>query len=161
MNKNALVILVAGVTAAAALAARAQNVNMCIDHCFSTFSPSENNGSTELRDECLSTCKGPSVTYGAIAYGPKNTADGYSYSKGNMEDAVHTAMANCQQHGGDCKIVVTFSSGCAAVAAVESKGVYSVGQGSSRAQSQSKAMSACTSTHGSGCQIEAWTCTGN
>ena len=137
-----------------------QAQNDCIDRCFNTFSPMQS-GSAELRNECVSQCKGPSVTYGAIAYGPKTTANGYSYSKSNMADAVHTAMANCQQHGGDCKIVVTFSSGCAAVAAVESKGAYSAGQGNSRAQSQSKAMSACTSAHGSGCQIEAWTCTGN
>ena len=131
-----------------------QAQNDCIDRCFNTFSPMQNGGSTELRNECVSQCKGPSVTYGAIAYGPKTTANGYSYSKSNMADAVHTAMANC-------KSVVTFSSGCAAVAAVESKGAYSAGQGNSRAQSQSKAMSACTSAHGSGCQIEAWTCTGN
>jgi hypothetical protein len=135
-----------------------QAQNQCIDRCFSNFSPMQNGGSTELRNECLSQCKGPSVSYGAIAYGAKSAAYGYSYSKGNMADALHTAMTNCQQHGGDCKIVVSFSSGCAAVAAVESKGVYSVGQGGSQAQSQSKAMSVCTSAHGRGCQIEAWTC---
>jgi hypothetical protein len=138
-----------------------QAQNECIDRCFSNFSPMQNGGSVELRNECVSQCKGPSVTYGAIAYGPKSTADGYSYSKDNMADAVHTAMANCQLHGGDCKIVVTFSSGCAAVAAVESKNAFSVGQGAGKAQSQSKAMSACTTAYGSGCQIEAWTCTGN
>ena len=138
-----------------------QAQNQCIDRCFSNFSPMQNGGSTELRNECLSQCKGPSASYGAIAYGPKSTAYGYSYSKGTMGDAVHTAMTNCQQNGGDCKIVVTFSSGCAAVAAVESKGVYAVGQGGSRAQSQSKAMNACSSAHGAGCEIEAWTCTGD
>ena len=140
------------------LPARAQDVNACIDRCFGNFSPSQMGGSTELRNECLQQCKGPSVAFGAIAYGARSTANGYAFGKSNMADAVHTAMANCQAHGGDCKIVASFSNSCAAVAAVESKNVFSVGQGKTRAQSQSSAMAVCTSAHGKGCEIEAWTC---
>ena len=67
-------------------------------------------GSTELRDECLQQCKAPSLLYGAIAYGARSTANGYAFDKNNMADAIHTAMANCQAHGDDCKIVASFSN---------------------------------------------------
>jgi hypothetical protein len=151
--------LVALVLAFAPLTRPAWADNACIDRCFSNFSPSQMGGSTELRRECLEQCKaGPSIAYGAIAYGARSTANGFAYGKDNMMAAVHTAMTNCQQHGNDCKIVASFSNVCAAVAAVESKNVFSVGQGATKAQSQSKAMDACTSAHGKGCEIEVWTC---
>ena len=143
-----------------ALPARAQDVNACIDRCFSNFSPSQMGGSTELRNECLQQCKAPSVAFGAIAYGARSTANGYAYGKSNMKAAIQTAISNCQQHGDDCKIVASFSNSCAAVAAVESKNVYSVGQGKTKAQSQNSAMALCTSAHGKGGEIEAWTCSG-
>ena len=132
--------------------------NACIDRCFSNFSPSQMGGSTELRRECLEQCSAPSVAYGAIAYGARSTANGYAFDKNNMADAIHTAMANCQVHGDDCKIVASFSNSCAAVAAVESKGVYSVAEGKTKAQSQSGALKVCTRAHGKGCEIEVWTC---
>jgi len=144
--------------ALARLALPAWADNACIDRCFSNFSPSQMGGSSELRNECLQQCKGPSVAFGAIAYGARSTANGFAYGKDNMMAAIHTAISNCQQHGNDCKIVASFSNVCAAVAAVESKNVFSVGQGATKAQSQSKAMDACTSAHGKGCEIEVWTC---
>lgn len=154
----ALIVFCLAAPVLPALTEPAQADNACIDRCFSTFSPFQMGGSTELRDECLQQCKAPSVLYGAIAYGARSTANGYAYGKGNMADAVHTAMANCLAHGDDCKIVASLSNSCAAVAAVESKGVYSVAQGKTKAQSQSGALNACTSAHGKGCEIEVWTC---
>ena len=139
-------------------AAQAQGVNACIDRCFSNFSPSQNNGSTELRDECLEQCKAPSAAYGAIAYGAKSTANGYAFGKASAADAQRTAMDNCRQHGDDCKIVVNFLNRCAAVAAVESKGRFSTGQGLTRAEAQNNAMKACQSQVGGACAIEVWSC---
>ena len=151
------VLLLLPALAALILPARADNA--CIDRCFSNFSPSQMGGSTELRRECLEQCQaGPSVAYGAIAYGARSTANGYAFGKNNMMAATRTAMTNCQAHGDDGKIVASFSNVCAAVAAVERKNVFSVGQGATKAQSQSQAMRACTSAHGAGCEIEVWTC---
>ncbi len=155
MLRYSFALLLCGL-AVPALPASADNA--CIDRCFGTFSPSQMGGSTELRDLCVQQCKGPSLLYGAIAYGARSTANGYAYGKGNMADAVHTAMANCQAHGNDCRIVASYSNSCAAVAAVESRSVFSVGQGATRAQSQSRAMSVCSSAHGAGCEIEVWSC---
>lgn len=157
MLRCCLAVLLLGL-AIPALILPARADNACIDRCFGTFSPSQMGGSTELRDECLQQCKGPSLAYGAIAYGARSTANGYAYGKGNMADAVHTAMANCQAHGNDCKIVASFSNSCAAVAAVESRNVFSVAQGANKTQTMSRAMSACTGAHGAGCEIEVWTC---
>ena len=99
-----------------------------------------------------------SVFYGAIAYGAQSAANGYAYDKGSKSDADRSALSFCKQHGDDCKIVASFSNSCAAVAAVDSKGVYAVGLAGTRDDAQSKAMSACTAQNGGGCEIEAWTC---
>jgi hypothetical protein len=140
--------------------AQAQNQNACIDRCFSNFSPSQNNGSTELRRECLEQCKAPSTLYGAIAYGAQSLAYGDAFGKSSAAEAQRSALGFCRPNGNDCKIVASFSNSCAAVAAVESKGRFTVGQGSSRAQAQSKAMSSCAAIGGA-CVIEDWSCSGN
>lgn len=138
-------------------AALAQSVNACIDQCYITFSPSQTGGSEELRRECLAQCK-PSALYGAIAYGAKSTANGYGFDKPSQREAERTAMTNCQQHGSDCKVVTSFLNSCGAVAAVESKGRFTTGQGLSRIQAQDKAMAQCKAQVGGQCEIEVWTC---
>jgi hypothetical protein len=142
----------------AAAPALAASVNSCIDSCFSNYSPTTCSTCADVRSLCLQKCGKGSASFGAIAYGAQSTANGYAFGKGSAGDANRTALANCRQHGDDCKIVATFSDSCAAVAAVEDKGVLSVGQGATRDQAQSRAMSACKSEHGDGCEIEAWTC---
>jgi len=65
---------------------------------------------------CKST--NPSSTaphFGAIAYGPKSTAYGYSYSWDSEAQAESTAMKNCAQHGNDCEVAVWFRQQCGAV----------------------------------------------
>lgn len=138
--------------------AAAQDVNACIDRCFTTFSPSENNGSTELRDECLAQCKPPATLYGALAYGARSTANGYAYGKASRGDAERTALANCRAHGDDCKIVADYSNSCAAVAAVEAKNRFATGGGRSRVEAQNNAINACKKQVGGECVIEVWSC---
>ncbi len=152
---SAVILSAVSGTAAPAVVA---SVNSCIDGCFNTYSPSTCSTCSDLRSLCLQKCGSSSAFFGAIAYGAQSTANGYAYGKGSAGDANRTALSNCRQHGDDCKIVATFSNSCAAVAAVEDKGVLSVGQGATRDQAQSRAMSACKSEHGDGCEIEAWTC---
>ncbi len=146
---------------ACSAAAQAQDMNACIDRCFSNFSPSQNGGSTELRRECLQQCKGPSVQYGAIAYGAASTANGYGWGKSTPGEAQRTAMVNCRAHGDDCKIVANFSNSCEAVAAVESKNRFAAGNGRTRTSAQDSAMKACQAQVGGKCEIEVWTCSGN
>ncbi len=99
------------------------------------------------------------VNYGAIAYGPRSTADGYAFDKGSSGEANRAALRFCSQRGNDCQVVASFSNGCAAVAAVERNQVYSVGYAHSGIGARDAAMAACSRDHGGGCEIEAWTCT--
>lgn len=98
------------------------------------------------------------ISYGAIAYGAKSTANGYSFDQDSEGAAKRKALNFCREHGDDCEVVASFINSCAAVAAVEEKGVYSVGTGGTGDSAQSKAMAACTQKHGKGCEIEAWSC---
>jgi hypothetical protein len=62
------------------------------------------------------------------------------------------------QNGEDCRLVASFANGCAAVAAVESKGVYSTGNGDNEREAEDAALKTCERTHGRGCEIEVWNC---
>ena len=97
-------------------------------------------------------------SFGAIAFGASSDAYGYSWGKSSSGEAQQTAMVNCRANGNDCKIVANFSNACAAVAAVEAKNRFAVGQGNSRADAQNSAMKSCGSQIGGKCQIEVWTC---
>jgi hypothetical protein len=103
-------------------------------------------------------CEKPKVSYGAIAYGPHSTANGYAFGKSSAGEASRTAMANCAQNGDDCKVVTSFSNSCAAVAAVEDQGRYATGQGDTRDEAQSNALAVCKKQGKGECEIEAWTC---
>jgi hypothetical protein len=99
MDKRRLALYAAGLAAMVTPFARAQDVNRCIDRCFRTFSPMQNNGSTELRDECLQQCNkmtaAPSVPHGAIAFGAQSASWGISYGKPSMASANSSAMSAC------------------------------------------------------------------
>jgi hypothetical protein len=129
----------------------------CIDDCARVYGGPV----TENAQLCMKLqCNKPTVMYGAIAYGAQSTASGWSYGFNNAAGANNLALSNCRERGNDCRIVLSFSNSCAALAAIESKGVFAVGQGASRDQAQSRAMSACASHYGSGCEIEVWDCSG-
>jgi len=71
-------------------------------------------------------------SFGAIAFGASSDAYGYSWGKSSTGEAQQTAMVNFRANGNDCKIVANFSNACAAVAAVEAKKRFTVGQGDTR-----------------------------
>ena len=142
--------------AAASLAPARAN---CFEDCQNTC----RDLSGHISDACVDTCNRahcdrPTVSYGAIAYGAQSTANGYAFGKGNAGDADRTALANCRQHGNDCKVVASFANSCVAVAAVESKGRFATGQAATRDQAQANAMSACKAQIAGTCVIEVWTC---
>ena len=100
----------------------------------------------------------PSVSYGAIAYGAKSTAYGYSSDQPSPQTAERAALDDCRPNGDDCEVVASFSNSCAAVAAIESKAVFSTGSGGTEEEAQQNALKACERTHGKGCELEVWSC---
>ncbi len=134
----------------------------CIESCFTYSCSNPSDWGCAYRNSCMSECNrhssDSSGSFGAIAYGARSTAGGWAHGKATASAANNAALSECRKNGDDCELVASLSSGCAAVAAVESKGVFAVGQGSTRQQAQSRAMNACTSQHGSGCEIEVWAC---
>ena len=135
----------------------AQSVNYCIDQCFSAHI--DQPGHTELRDMCVQQCGKPKVTFGAIAYGPESEATGWSYDYETEDEARHMALRNCAPHGNDCRVVMSFSNACGAVAAGSNKR-YAIGEGVSEKQAQADAMAKCSKAGGTECDIQAWSCTG-
>lgn len=162
MERRRILVLVAALVLAAPACPAPARAD-CIDDCqrgFNCFSVGTDYNICESQlQECYRReCNKPKVAYGAIAYGPQSTANGYAFDKASSQDADQTALRFCRQHGNDCKVVASFSNSCAAVAAVESKGAYAVGLGGTRDGAQSKAMGACAGQHGAGCEIEVWSC---
>jgi hypothetical protein len=134
----------------------------CVDECQRAyggcFGPNQDQCLSRLQQCYQEQCSKPKVSYGAIAYGAKSTAYGYSFDKGTQQEAERTALNNCRPNGDDCKVVSSFTNSCSAVAAIESKGVFSTGSGGSEKAAQDSALQACERTHGRGCEIEVWTC---
>jgi hypothetical protein len=98
------------------------------------------------------------ISYGAIAYGAKSTAYGYVFNKRTQQEAERGALADCRPNGDDCKLVASFSNSCAAVSAIESKGVFSTGNGSTEEEAKNNALKTCERSRGKGCELEVWTC---
>jgi hypothetical protein len=140
--------------------ARADCVSICQENCFSPgLKDYDQNFCMSRIQRCQQQCYARRQNlHGAIAYGASSTAWGYSFDEETSNDAERSALRTCRQNGDDCKIVASFSNACAAVAAVESKGVFAVGQSSTRGNAESDAMSACSRQYGEGCEIEVWTC---
>jgi hypothetical protein len=111
------------------------------------------------RADCVGNkCDKSAVSYAAIAYGAKSTAYGYSLDQHTQQAAERGALADCRSNGDDCKVVASFADSCAAVAAIESKGVFSTGNGPTEQEAKDAALKTCEHTQGRGCQLEVWTC---
>jgi hypothetical protein len=149
-GKQVAGILIAGLCAFAVEAAQAD----CASQCAAAYGGyGSYNYTVCYQLQCTNK-----KSFGALAFGASSDAYGYAWGKANAGQAQQTAMVDCRAHGDDCKIVANFSNACAAVAAVEDKKRFTVGQGNSRADAQNKAMKSCGSEIGGKCQIEVWTC---
>lgn len=99
-------------------------------------------------------------SYGAGALAiDENQGDqyGFSYGSAQIGEATNRALNEC---GGGCRVVQTFSGGCAAYAADQSRGsnIYGWATGSTGGQVQSAAMQYCRNYGGSACSVRAWAC---
>ncbi len=132
--------------------ARADSVNHCIDSCFSTWGSDQE----ESRQQCLNQCRN-APNYGAIAYAVQNGAYGYSYHYHSAAEADQHALSDCLARGADCKVVISFSETCAALAA-GNNGRFAASRGDGRGEAQSNALTACSHDGGKDCGIKTWAC---
>jgi hypothetical protein len=97
---------------------------------------------------------------GALAI-DENQGDQYGFSYGHpaMNDATNRALSEC---GRNCRIVQTFSNGCAAYAADQraNSTAYGWAAASNGGQAQSAALQYCRSNGGAQCIVRAWGCNG-
>jgi hypothetical protein len=101
--------------------------------------------------------RGDGGGYGAIAYGGRSTAYGYSYGWANRERAERVAMHNCGEHGNDCTIVVTFEHACGAVA-TNSESMMFGGVGDDEREARERARRQCMANRGRDCEVRVAQC---
>ena len=133
----------------------------CVSACqAATYCDSEMNASGEcgrrLNDCYINECN--RKTYGAIAYGAKSHAFGWSNDFDDAQSAENEAMKSCRANGDDCQVTVDFWNTCAAVAADADTVAY--GLGDTRGKAEDEAVAACTKDGGADCTVQAWSCTG-
>jgi hypothetical protein len=92
-------------------------------------------------------------SFGAIAFGAKNSSFGDDYGPTSAEDAKQKALAYCARKGDDCKLVTSFSNICAAVAVVDASGATFVATDAKRGNAENLARQACTKKNPSGCRV--------
>ncbi len=139
---------------------KAQDVNACIDHCWTATCGAEALGSSAKQscvEQCIRyTCRAPLDVWGAIAYSKPDKAYGYSFEKEDQAAARKVALENCRKHGSNCVVETVFSHACAALAA----GGDRIGWGIDRTRegAEKRAMSECTLAGAKGCAIQTWVC---
>jgi hypothetical protein len=132
----------------------------CLSECFASMQCDVRNQTQcdfERRTCSLKCMRERTVSFGAIAYGEKSHAFGYSFNQGDAARAERTALANCRKNGDDCKIVSIFSNACAAVASGASNR-FAAAEAKTREQAQAEALAACGHSAGGKCEIEVWSC---
>jgi hypothetical protein len=110
------------------------------------------------RMECTDEPQAPTVSYGAIAYGGKSGAYGYSHGWSSQTKAERVAVENCSKHGDDCKAVVWFERKCGAVVVRSDSSAVYWGVGNSIAEAQKAAMDECTKDKGKQCTVKVFHC---
>jgi Domain of unknown function (DUF4189) len=124
--------------------------------CTTTCDEYDNGTCVIERHTC--TFEPPKPSYGAIAYGRKSGAYGYSHGWGDQAKAESVAMENCAQHGSDCEVMVWFDRKCGAVAARSDSTIAYWGLGDGAGAANSQAMSQCTKDGGRGCEVKVSHC---
>jgi hypothetical protein len=100
----------------------------------------------------------PKPAFGAIAYGRKSGAFGYSYSWGDQAKAESVAMENCGKNGNDCEVMVWFDRKCGAVAARSDSDAAYWGLGDGAGAARTNAINKCTQNGGQNCTVKVSQC---
>lgn len=140
-----------GALIAAIVAAQAQ-----IQSC-STMCSRYDQGECVEETQTCQTVAPPRPNYGAIAYGRKSGAWGYSYSWDTREQAEKVAMKNCADNGDDCEVMVWYQRACGAVASAAGDNAY-WGVGDGTGDAGAKALASCKKDGGKNCKIEVEQC---
>lgn len=102
--------------------------------------------------------QGQAFANGALAI-DSNQGDqyGFAYNHPSMGAAEQRALSEC---GSGCRIVMRFSSGCAAYAADQANGstAYGWATAGSAGAAQGQAQSECRQRGGSSCTVRVWGC---
>ena len=110
----------------------------------------------ELQQNCVNDCPNH-VNYGAIAFSERDGSFGYSFDYHSENDANQRALSDCSQNGKGCKVVLTFSENCAALAADDhNRYGYSLGDGEGDANG--RALRQCAGHGGKKCEVKVSTC---
>jgi uncharacterized protein DUF4189 len=126
--------------------------------CSTMCSRYEEGECVEYEHTCVSEPSPPRPSFGAIAYGKRSDAFGFSFGWDSQAKAESVATQNCAQHGSDCEVMVWFDRRCGAVAARgDHKYVY-WGLGDGDGAARSVAMSECTKDHGPSCEVRVSKC---
>jgi hypothetical protein len=131
----------------------------CLSECFASMQCDVRNQTQcdfERRACSLKCARERTVSFGAIAYGERSRAFGYSFDQGDAARAERVALTNCRKNGDDCKVVSSFSNACAAVAA-GGKGRFAAAEAKTRDQAETEALAACGRGDGK-CEVEVWSC---
>jgi len=110
----------------------------------------------ELQQGCVNQCSNQ-VNYGAIAYSASNGAFGYSFAYHSAAEANQHAVSNCSRNGDGCKVVLSFSENCAALAAGDNNR-FATSLGDGVGDARGRALRACEHNGGKNCAIKASTC---
>ena len=125
--------------------------------CTTTCSRYESGQCVEHTHFCTDSPSAPAHSYGAIAYGRKSGAWGYSFSWSDRARAETTAMRNCGQHASDCEIAVWYDRRCGSVAAdAGPTEFWCLGNDASSASAE--AMNKCRKTGSKSCEVQVTKC---
>lgn len=105
---------------------------------------------------CVETAP-PKPNFGAIAYGAKSGAWGYSYNWDTRKQAEDNALANCKKNGSDCEVQVWYQRECGAVVLTDGNTVY-WGTGDGTGAAGANALAACKEDGGKSCTIKVAEC---
>jgi hypothetical protein len=99
------------------------------------------------------------VSWGAIAFGPKGSAWGSAYGDSSADEANQQALGFCAKRSDDCTVVTTFSNTCGAVALLGATGATFVATNEKRGIAESQAMQACRQQpNSSSCRVPSSIC---
>ncbi|HEX3972356.1 MAG TPA: DUF4189 domain-containing protein [Stellaceae bacterium] len=119
--------------------------------------------SNYIQGECsehTTTCANPapaSPNFGAIAYGAKSGAWGYSYNWNTRKQAEDNALANCKKNASDCEVQVWYQRECGAVVSADGGDVY-WGTGDGTGAAGGNALASCKKDGGKNCTIKVEQC---
>lgn len=148
MRKMMLGLIVLALGAAAP--ARAQ---VCHEECSDYYE-----GQCSQHTTTCTNPEPPKPSYGAIAYGKKSQAYGFSYQWGSQDKAESVAMQNCAKNGNDCEVMVWFDRKCGAVAAPAGSTAAYWGLGDGAGAARGEALRQCTKDGGKNCAVKVSQC---